>query len=424
MRSSVSLDPYSMDIEVFRTLGEALAIGMLVGIERYKARRPGEQRSAGVRTFAIFAVMGAVSSLIDEVPLTLVTFAALTALLWQGYQKAEESVGLTTEFAALLVFWLGYLVRDFELPAVSMGIVMTVLLAAKRGLHDFARESVSEAEFYDSLKFLVVVFVIFPLLPDRDMGPLGFFNPTRVWMMVILVSTISYAGYLLRRILGSGRGLGVSGIVGGLVSTTAVTMSLAVRAREIPAHARICGAVGVAANAVQFPRLLVLAWFVNGALGKYLALPLLGMGFVGMAGAWLLSKSVRAQEPEIDTPLENPYSLTPALKFGLFFIGISLLVKIAAVWLGNEGIYVASAVAGLGDASAITLSAAEMVNAEAVSTASAAVAIFIAVTTNAVVKSALALWYGTKELALWLSGGFITMLVTGYVLAYLSYRVW
>ena len=112
------MDAYSFDIGAFKTLGEALAIGMLVGIERYKARSPGEKRSAGVRTFAIFGVMGAVCSLVDEVSLTLVTFAALTLLLWQGYQKAEEHLGLTTEFSALLVFWLGYLVRDLELPAV------------------------------------------------------------------------------------------------------------------------------------------------------------------------------------------------------------------------------------------------------------------------------------------------------------------
>ena len=377
-----------------------------------------------MRTFAIFAVMGAVSALVDEVPLTLVTFAALTVLLWQGYHKAEENVGLTTELAALLVFWLGYLVRDFELPAISTGIVMTVLLAAKQGLHDFAKESVSETEFYDTLKFLVVVFVIFPLLPDRSMGPYGFFNPTQVWMLVILVSTINYVGYLLMRILGSSRGLGVSGLVGGLVSTTAVTMSLATRARAAPDHTRICGVVAVTANAVQFPRLLALAWFVDGSLGKFLALPLLGMGIVGMAGAWLLAKSVRANEPEVEMPLENPYSLTPALKFSLFFVAIFLFVKVAGTWLGKEGIYIASAVAGLGDASAITLSLAEMVKGEAVSIPAAALAIMIAVTMNAGVKWVLSLWYGTKGLAFWMGSGFATMLAVGYALTYLSYQEW
>ncbi len=414
-------EPFSLAI--FKALAEALAIGMLVGIERYKARRPGEKGSAGIRTFAICSVLGALAALVGEVALSLVTFTALALLLWQGYQRSGEGVGITTELAALLVFWLGYLVHDYELPAISTGIVMTVLLASKRGLHEFAKESVSETEFYDTLKFLVVVFVIYPLLPDRGMGPYGFFNPTHVWMLVILVSTISYAGYLAIRVLGSRRGLGVSGLVGGLVSTTAVTMSLAARATSSPVHSRICGVVGVAANAIQFPRLLALAWFVDPSLGEFLAAPLLAMGSLGIVGSWVLSKSVSSGEPEVDLPLVNPFSLTPALKFGALFVGIFLFVKVASVWLGNEGIYLASAIAGLGDASAITLSMAKLVNTEAISTQAAAMAILIAVTMNAVVKWCLAFWYGTREFALWLGGGLVTMLTTGYGLFYLGFSL-
>ena len=416
------MDSYSFDIEAFKTLGEALAIGMLVGIERYKARSPGEKRSVGVRTCAIFAVMGAVMALVDEVALTVVTFAALAVLLWQGYLKAEKSLGLTTELAALLVFWLGYLMRDFEAPAISAGIVMTVLLAAKRELHDFVSDSVSETEFYDTLKFLVVVFVVYPLLPDRDMGPFEFFNPTQVWTLVILVSTISYVGYLSMRILGHSRGLSLSSLAGGLVSTTAVTVTLAARAKAAPVLSRTCGVLGVAANAVQFPRILVLAWFVDAALGRFLLVPMAGMAVVGLAGAWLFSRAVRTSEPDVEVPLENPYSLTPALKFGLFFVGIFFFVKVADVWLGRQGIYLASGIAGLGDVTAITLSVGELVGGESLSTAAAAAAIFIAITVNAVVKLVLAVVNGSRELAFWLAGGLSMMLGVGYVLAYLSYR--
>lgn len=170
-------------------------------------------------------MLGGICALLNQVPLTAVTLGALAAFLWQGYRRASRMhMGVTTEFAVILVFWLGYLVREYELVAVSTGIVLTILLALKRQLHDFVAQPLTEREFYDTLKFLVVVSIVFPLLPNRGMGPWDFFNPTEVWLLVILVSSISYGGYLAIRLLGSRRGLGVLGLVGGVVSTTAVTM--------------------------------------------------------------------------------------------------------------------------------------------------------------------------------------------------------
>ncbi len=408
-----------MDIDVFKTFGETLAIGLLIGMERYKDRAPGEQKSAGMRTFTVFALLGVVCGLLNQPGFTLMTFGAVIVLLGLGYYRhATESVGLTTEVAALLTFWIGYLMHAYELLAISMGIVLVVLLAAKRGLHDFVKEQVSEAEFYDTLKFLVVVFVVFPLLPDRNIGPYQFFNPFQVWLLIILVSTISYVGYILIRLLGGKRGLEVSALLGGIVSTTAVTMSLAERARRTPELSRICGVTGVMANAVQFPRLLLLVWVVDGSLGAFLTVPLLGMGAVGLLGAWILGRvrRVTTEDPPADLLLQNPYSLMPALKFGLFFVGVFLLSKLATVWWGEQGIYPASAIAGLGDASAISLSAARLVNSGSLSAPAASAAILIAVTMNALLKWILALVNGNRDLAFWLGGGFVTMLGTGAVL--------
>jgi uncharacterized membrane protein (DUF4010 family) len=343
---------FALDIAVFRPVAEALAIGMLVGVERYRDRGPEGEGVAGVRTFALLGLLGGICGLLVQPLFTLVTFAALAALLWAGFQRRPpQYAGLTTEVAALLVFWLGYLLHSYEVLAISTGIVLTILLASKTALHEFVEKRVSEGEFYDTLKFLVVVFVVFPLLPDRDLGPFGFFNPTRVWLMVVLVSTVSYSAYILMRWLGSSRGLEVGALVGGLVSTTAVTMSLASRARRAPQFSRLCGVVGVMANAVQFPRLLLLIWVVDRNLGAFLAIPLAGMGAVGLAGAWALSRVRRpaAESPGVDLSLENPYSLTPALKFGTFFVGVFLVSKAATAWLGERGIYLASALAGTGD---------------------------------------------------------------------------
>jgi uncharacterized membrane protein (DUF4010 family) len=409
------MDFFSVDLEAFKILAEGLAIGMLVGVERYKGRQPGQRESAGVRTFAVFGLMGAVSGLLGSAAFALATFGACAVLVAIGYYRsAASSLGLTTETAALLVFWLGYLLHSFEVLAISTAIVLTIILASKGALHRFIQEQISETELFDTLKFLAVVLVVFPLLPDRDLGPYGFFNPREVWLLVILVSAISFAGYLLIRVLGSRRGLRLSALAGGLVSTTATTLSLAARARRNPHRSRTLGVAAVLANAVQSPRVLFLLWVVSRRLGVHLVAPLLAMGAVGILGSWLLSRRHQpGTEAEAEFALQNPFSLAPALKFGLYFTGILALVEVASAWLGQQGFYMASAVGGLGSVSAVTLSLADQVERGALQPAAAAHGVLLAIATNAALKWVLALVQGTRELAFWLGGGLLSMLTAG-----------
>jgi uncharacterized membrane protein (DUF4010 family) len=183
----------------------------------------------------------------------------------------------------------------------------------------------------------------------------------------------------------------------------------------------MCGIVGIMANAVQFPRLLLLVSIVDSGLGGFLALPLLAMGGVGLLGGWVLSRvhSPDISEHRADIPLQNPYALTPALKFGAFFVVIFFLTKASQLWIGEAGIFLASAIAGLGDASVISLSVADMVGSGAMGIPAAATAILIAVTMNAVAKWTLSLLNGTRELAYWLGGGFLVMLSVGVTLTML-----
>lgn len=406
----------SPDLDTFKLLGEALGLGLLVGVERYRGREPGEKKSAGVRTFTILSLLGALCGLFATPALTAVTFAAVAGLVLLGYYRSSSaSLGLTTEFAALLVFWIGYLLNSHEAAAIGLGIVLTIFLASKRSLHDFVRERISEAEFEATLKFLAVVLVIYPILPDREMGPYGFFNPRQVWGLVILVSTISYAGYFLTRWLGARRGLMLGSLAGGIVSTTAVTMSLADRARRAPEASRLLGTVAVLANAVQGPRLLLLLWIVDRGLARSLALPLIGMALVGLAGAWLLARRAGGGL-EVDFPLENPYSLRPALKFGLFFVAILLLVKVAGLWLGDRGILLASGIAGTASASAVALSVSKLLGQQALSPFVATGSVVVAIATNALAKWVLAMVNGTRQMALWLGGGLLTMLAAAFLL--------
>ena len=407
-----------MGYELFRAFGEALALGFLIGSERYRGRSSGDQETAGVRTFTIIALLGATSALLENTALTLVIFSALVIFLALGYYRgAADDFGLTTEMAALLTFWLGYLVLDFETLAISSGIVVVILLASKKALHDFVREQVSEVEFFDTLKFLAVVFVVFPLLPDEYIGPFQFLNPTKIWLLIVLISSISYVGYVLIRLLGDRKGLAVSAILGGIVSTTAVTVSLAERARKAAESSRLFGFAGVLANSVQPPRLLLLIAVVDIGLAQFLALPFLAMAVVGMLGAWRLSDHLQAEESfQLDTLLQNPYSLRPVLECGVLFVAIFFLIKVAGIWMGNQGIFLISAVAGMGSVSAVSLSVADAVHRGDLGNWQAAIAILIAMAANAFVKWVISWFRGTRQLAYWLGGGLLVMLLTGGVL--------
>lgn len=409
------------DLTVFRLLGEALALGLLVGAERYRGREAGERKSAGVRTFAIFCLLGALCGIFASTGLTIVTFAAVAALILLGYYRSPaESLGLTTEVAALLTFWIGFLLSSHEAAAISLGIVLTIFLASKRTLHHFVRDQISEVEFEATLKFLAVVLVIYPILPAREIGPYGLVNPRQVWGLVILVSTISYVGYFFVRWLGDRRGLMLSSLAGGIVSTTAVTMSLAERSRCAPEASRLTGTAAVLASAVQGPRLLFLLWVVNRSLADTLAIPLLGMAVVGFAGAFLLARRAGGKS-DIEFSLTNPYSLRPALKFGVFFLATLVVVRIANLWLGGRGVLVASGISGAGSVSAVVLSISELVDQASLSQLVAAQAVVIAIATNALSKWVLAVVNGTRQMALWFGGGLLTMVATAFLLLFMGF---
>ncbi len=402
--------------ELFKSFAEALAIGLLIGIERYKARSPGEKGPAGVRTFAVIAVLGAVCGLLQQPVLTGLVFLALAALLAISYfRSSQQSLGITTETAALLAFWLGFLVHTREVLALGIAIVLAVLLAAKEPLHAFARKTISELEFYDTLKFLVVVFVVYPLLPDRNLGPFELFNPAKIWSLIILVSSISYLGYLAIRLLGARRGLHFSALLGGVASTVAVTMSLADRARAAPESSQFFGVTAVLANAAQFPRLLLLAGVTSWALTQEL-LPVLGVMLgAALLGAWLFSRGFRKTDRDsVQLVLSNPYSFVPALKFGLFFVAILTFSKLATNWFGSQGILAASLLGGLASVSAVVLSIANLLESGAVSSSEAALGVLVGVLANAASKMALARLHGTAGFARWLGAGLGIVLLTGF----------
>jgi uncharacterized membrane protein (DUF4010 family) len=404
----------SADLSIYRAFGEALAIGLLVGIERYKSRSEGEQKSAGVRTFTVIALLGVTTAVLDNPMLAAVSFAGLLFFLGLGYwRESEKSLGLTTETSALLTFWLGYLTLTHEVLAVGTAIVLVAVLAHKQTLHGFVKGQLSETEFYDTLKFLLVVFVVYPLLPDGYLTDYELIRPSQLWLLVIILSTISWSGYVLMRLLGRQRGVQVNALMGGLVSTTAITITLAQHAARAPEAARFFGVTAVMANAVQAPRLLVLMWVVDPALAAFMALPLLAMLGTGIVGSFVIGHLGRvwSEEPDLEVLMDNPYRFWPALKFALLIMVVLIASKVAQQALGDTVIYGVSAIAGLADVSAIAISMADMSAERLISLEMGAISVVIALAANAVMKVGLALASGSRAVAFWLAGGLATMVL-------------
>ena len=202
----------------------ALAIGLLLGFERERSHR--RRLSAGSRSFALLSLLGAVAAAFGHwvVLVGLFGVAALMALAY--FRTNDEDPGTTTEIAALVTYLLGALAYTRPAVAVALAVLVAGLLLSKERIHRFARDIVSEVELEDAIKFFVVAFVILPLLPDRPLGPYGVLNPSKVWLLVVLLTGIGWVGYIGVRALGPQRGLLVTGLAGGFVSATATTASM------------------------------------------------------------------------------------------------------------------------------------------------------------------------------------------------------
>jgi len=407
----------------------ALLLGALVGIERqkHKAEKTETGQTAGLRTFILLALFGACTGWLSrELDTYWILAAALLivgAFAVVGYlvttRETTRYVGLTTEVAAIVVFVLGAVVMlGFSEIAIGLGVITAAVLAYKEPLHGFVGK-LGWDDVFAGLRLLIASFIALPLLPDRPVDPWGALNPYQLWLLVILISSLSLIGYALTRWLGPGRGALVTGLAGGLVSSTAVTLSFSREARVTPNNtvALACGIL--LAWAVMFARVLVLVAVVNSALLAPILVPFCVMGLV--IGAFALVFYQRDGAPKQQASglqIANPFSLTEAAKFAAFFAVVLVAVKIAQDNFSSSGVYVVAAISGLTDVDAIALSMAEF--AKSGTAQVAVVAIVIAALANTVAKCAIALFLGGRSLGwrLLLTTG--VMLVAGFVSVFVS----
>lgn len=406
--------------EILRATGVALLIGFLIGAER-EASRAEAERQPGVRDFILIALVGSVCGLLQNPWLSVTALAAVAGLLAVFHFQSPERSGITTEMAAVATFCLGFLASA---PGISFGptlavgltVAITMLLEAKRALHHFIRQTITEQEFTDTLRFLAIIFIIYPVLPAGSFGPEGIFAPREVWLFVILVSSVSYVGYFLEKFLGVRAGVRLAGLLGGLASSTAATASLARGCSEEPENRPLYWQAILLANAVQFPRVLVILAAVNRNLAAALASPLLGMAAAGLLVARFGAPPSRSAVARPQLHVKNPFRLGPALKFGGLFSLILLVAKVAQAAVGSAAGLAVSAAGGSLDADAAALSLSDLARNGGLSLSAASAGVLLALLMNAVVKTVLAAQAGVRGLARRLALAFAGIFAAGALL--------
>jgi uncharacterized membrane protein (DUF4010 family) len=320
-----------------------------------------------------------------------VGLGTITLFIGISYYRSSAGgagLGLTTEMAAMLAFGVGVLAAtEAYTLAAAVAVAVVVLLASKRFLHTFAKK-IGEQDVQLALQFAVITFIILPILPDKSYGPLAAFNPNSIWKMVVLISGIGFVGYLLMRVLGGEKGITLTGILGGLVSSTAVTLTFSRKSKEQPELSRTFALAVVLACTTMLPRISVEVSVVYAPLLRTLWIPVVSMFVVGLAGcAFLFFKSVKSQE---SVQVNNPLDMKTAIKFGLLYAVIKFAAKAAQTYLSTGGLYAVSFLSGLNDVDAITLSVSNLCSTNVVTPVEATIAIIIAVLTNTCVKMGLA----------------------------------
>ena len=411
------------ELENFKYLGIALAIGLLIGLERgWRTRDLKEgMRVAGLRTYGMISLLGALSGILTQQMSSYFmefVFLGLTSILLIAYSRGLDrfdDFSITGSIASLTTFTLGALTVSGHITlAAASAVVITALLGFKPLLHNWMKK-LEQEELNATLKLLLISVVILPILPDRNYGPWAAFNPYQIWWMVVLIAGISYLGYFAVKIVGNQYGPILTGALGGLVSSTAVTLNLSRLSKQYPKMENALAGGILTACATMFVRTLLLTSVINSTLSLALLPALLIMSAFTYFVAFLLWKSGQGFGSIEEIKLENPFQLGMALKFGAFLVVIMLLSKLLNVYFGDMGSYVLAATSGLADVDPITLLMSQM-SRDGTNLSIAVKAILIAVSVNSSIKGILVLAIGSQALALRVGVALVVAVIAGLLL--------
>lgn len=397
---SSNLDSDDLFILV-QKLAIAIFIGAFVGLEREHSRPENEKTFAGIRTFPLISILGFTSALISTITTPWIYFAmflgyAALIIASHVFSAKEGKKGGTSEITAFIVFLLGSLVLwNFIILAAVIGVVVTLFLTLKFQLHSFVGK-INEEDIYAALKLAIITVIVLPLLPDKTYGPFNVLNPRLIWYMVIFISGISFVGYVLVKIYGQNKGALITGLLGGMVSSTAVAFSFSRKSRDQNELSLNFAAGIIIASTVMFPRIFfIVLVFSSNLIGK-LWIPLLISTAAGFAVSYYFSKKL-TQKQNQQLEFRNPFELKSALLFGLIFGIVIFVSKAAEVYMGTGGIYAASALAGITSVDAIVLTLSGLAS-SGLSEKVAASAVIIAALVNTVVKGVISIFLGSESL--------------------------
>ena len=412
---------YLNEQSLFLRFGVAVLIGILVGMQReYSFGEPEKEHAAGVRTFALMGLIGCASALASDLLGTPWPFVSVLNILGSCFavtyfvDECKVQAGLTTEVSALITVLIGALIYWGKIKlGVALGVTTTVLLSIKPEMHRFVRH-ITRADLYAALKFAVISAIVLPILPNKTFGPPPFdvFNPFVIWLLVVFISGINFIGYILIQLLGAQKGMGLTGFLGGVASSTAVTLGISQQSRRENGLARPSAMALLIAWTVMFARLIAIVAVLNLELAILIWRPLIVPILAGAAYAlflFVLQRSERTTEMKI----KNPFELWPAITFGVMFTLILFAAKTAQIYFGDSGIYITSFVTGLADVDAITLTLAELSHsASGIAPATAARAVVFATLANTMLKGVFVLVIGSPGLRRTILPGFLFLMVS------------
>tara|TARA_R110000823_G_C15947996_1_gene501256 strand:+ start:3764 stop:5044 length:1281 start_codon:yes stop_codon:yes gene_type:complete len=414
------LSPYILGVLL------STGIGLILGLEREYDKLKDEQGFAGIRTFPIVTVIGFMLGSLNEIYTPWLVIIGLAAIiLFFGIShlsivQKHSMTGITTNLALITTFILGIMVSaHLYKEAIATAVIVVTLLSLKTTFRSFIK-NITPAELFAFIKFSIIALLILPFLPDKDYGPEGLLNPFEIGAIIVIVSFLNFIGYFLVKYVGSKKGILLTAVLGGLISSTAVTWIYASRSKESPELSKKYASGIIIASAIMFPRLAVLAYIFNSAILEYLAIPFGLLTLVCLAASLLLIRK-DTDQPNTDINLGNPLNMWNAIGFGGIYVAILFAVFYGNKFFGESGLYYSALIAGLADTDAITISMAKFALLEDKLILAANV-IVTATLSNMAVKLGIVFLKGSKKTGNLVGYSFGSVVLLGIL--YISLNAW